>query len=198
LKYDFNKDGHPDYTSYYTFNDDVIWENTHFLIQCYLALGEERFLDPIRRGMDFYLISQDGCGAWGQQLNKNMKTAGARTYEPAAYLPSATCENALLLLKFYQYTGDKKFLVHVPAAIKWLEETKLPADQVDGFRVFLSGGPKSTVKNGYFYQTVAEGGTAGPATSHMVVSARSKSPFGPWENSPYNPIVHTGSRAERW
>ena len=134
LKYDFNKQGHPDYTSFYTFNDDVIWENTHFLIQCYLSLGEERFLDPIRRGMDFYVISQDGCGAWGQQLNMSMETAGARTYEPAAFLPSTTCENAMLLLKFYQYTGDKKYIARIPDAIKWLEETKLPADQVDGYR----------------------------------------------------------------
>ena len=63
---------------------------------------------------------------------------------------------------------------------------------------FCLESPKSTVKDGYFYQTVAEGGTAGPATAHMVVSARSKSPFGPWENSPYNPIVHTGDRGERW
>jgi beta-xylosidase len=63
---------------------------------------------------------------------------------------------------------------------------------------FCLESPKSTVKNGYFYQTVAQGGTAGPATAHMVVSARSKSPFGPWENSPFNPIVHTNSRAERW
>lgn len=63
---------------------------------------------------------------------------------------------------------------------------------------FCLESPKSTVKNGYFYQTVAEGGTAGPATSHMVVSARSRSPFGPWENSPYNPIIHTESRNELW
>ena len=63
---------------------------------------------------------------------------------------------------------------------------------------FCLESPKSTVKDGYFYQTVAEGGTAGPATSHMVVSARAKSPHGPWENSPYNPIVHTKSRNERW
>jgi len=134
LKYDFKKEGHPDYTSFYTFNDDVIWENTHFLIQCYLSLGEERFLDPIRRGMEFYLISQDGCGAWGQQLNMNLETAGARTYEPAAFLPSTTCENAMLLLKFYQYTGDKKFLEHIPDAIKWLEETALPADKAENWR----------------------------------------------------------------
>jgi xylan 1,4-beta-xylosidase len=32
----------------------------------------------------------------------------------------------------------------------------------------------------------------------MVVSGRARSPFGPWENSPYNPVVHTKSRAERW
>jgi PelA/Pel-15E family pectate lyase len=131
LKYDFNKQNRPDYTSFYTFNDDVIWENIHFLIQCYLTLGEERFLDPIYRGMNFYLISQDGCGAWGQQLDRNMQTAGARTYEPTAFMPSATYANAMLLLKFYQYTGDRKFLARVPDAIRWLEENKLPDNQTE-------------------------------------------------------------------
>jgi beta-xylosidase len=46
--------------------------------------------------------------------------------------------------------------------------------------------------------TSAEGGTAGPATSHMIVAARSKSVKGPWENSPYNPIVHTYSANDVW
>ncbi|UKM63815.2 family 43 glycosylhydrolase [Flavobacteriaceae bacterium GSB9] len=63
---------------------------------------------------------------------------------------------------------------------------------------FCLESPKSTVKDGYYYLTTAEGGTAGPATAHMVVSARSKSPYGPFENSPYNPIVHTEDRSERW
>lgn len=58
--------------------------------------------------------------------------------------------------------------------------------------------PKLTYHDGYYYITSAEGGTAGPATSHMVVSARSKSLFGPWEDSPYNPIVHTWSADEQW
>lgn len=53
--------------------------------------------------------------------------------------------------------------------------------------------PKLTYHNGYYYMTSAQGGTAGPATSHMAVSARSKNITGPWENSPYNPIVHTYS-----
>jgi xylan 1,4-beta-xylosidase len=63
---------------------------------------------------------------------------------------------------------------------------------------FCMEGPKLTKRGEYYYLTVAEGGTAGPATSHMVVSARSKSPFGPWENSPNNPIIKTKSKAERW
>tara|TARA_R110002050_G_scaffold97971_2_gene203640 strand:+ start:26662 stop:28248 length:1587 start_codon:yes stop_codon:yes gene_type:complete len=134
LMYNYGKQGFPDYSSFYTFNDDVIWENINLFIQCYLVLGEERFLDPIKRGMNFYKISQDSCGAWGQQVNMKMKTASARTYEPAAFLPGATCENAFLLLKFYQLTGDRSFLEGIPKAINWLEEVALPADKVDGHR----------------------------------------------------------------
>lgn len=59
-------------------------------------------------------------------------------------------------------------------------------------------GPKVLEHNGWFYLNVAEGGTAGPATSHAVVSARSRHAEGPWEFSPYNPVVHTGSRDDRW
>ena len=58
--------------------------------------------------------------------------------------------------------------------------------------------PKLFERNGYFYLTVAEGGTGGPATSHAVVSARSRHAEGPWELSPYNPVVHTASRDDRW
>lgn len=58
--------------------------------------------------------------------------------------------------------------------------------------------PKLNYHNGYYYLTSAEGGTAGPATSHMVVAARSKSMLGPWENSPYNPVVHTYSANDPW
>ncbi|MEN6310564.1 MAG: family 43 glycosylhydrolase [Acidobacteriota bacterium] len=58
--------------------------------------------------------------------------------------------------------------------------------------------PKVVARGGYYYLVSAEGGTAGPSTSHMIVVARSKSPAGPWENSPLNPLLRTASRAERW
>lgn len=58
--------------------------------------------------------------------------------------------------------------------------------------------PKLTQRGSYFYLISAEGGTTGPPTSHMAVVARSKSPLGPWENSPYNPLIHTYSAKETW
>lgn len=58
--------------------------------------------------------------------------------------------------------------------------------------------PKFVKRGEYYYQVSAQGGTAGPPTSHMVVVARSKSVHGPWENSPYNPLVHTYSANDNW
>ena len=72
----------------------------------------------------------------------------------------------------------------------------IPSDW--SIELFALEGPKLTKRGDYYYLTVAEGGTAGPATGHMIISARSKSPFGPWENSPYNPIERTASKSERW
>jgi len=152
LKYEFSHHGNPDYTSYFTFNDGVIGENVNFLIQCYLTLGEERLLDPIRRGMNFYIISQDSSGAWGQQLNMDLETVGARTYEPKAILPGATFENAMLLLTYYQYTGDRKFLARIPDAINWLERARLPESQTGGGR--------------YTHSTFVEMGTNRPVYVH--------------------------------
>lgn len=59
-------------------------------------------------------------------------------------------------------------------------------------------GPKLRRIGDYYYYLNAEGGTAGPPTSHMVVVARSKSVNGPWEDSPYNPLVHTYNVSDRW
>ena len=50
----------------------------------------------------------------------------------------------------------------------------------------------------HYYLTYADGGTAGPATSHMIMAARSRHPMGPWELSPHNPIVRTCHREEKW
>lgn len=58
--------------------------------------------------------------------------------------------------------------------------------------------PKLTYRDGYYYMVSAQGGTSGPSTAHMAIVARSESVMGPWENSPFNPMVRTESRHEAW
>jgi len=76
------------------------------------------------------------------------------------------------------------------------EGWKYPDDWV--VESFSQEGPKILKRGQYFHMILAEGGTAGPPTGHMIVSARSRSIHGPWENSPHNPIARALSSEERW
>lgn len=132
------KDDHPfkenrDYTSFYTFNDDITWENIEFLIQCYQTLGDERLLEPIRRGMNFSLLTQQGHpqAGWAEQYDIELKPANGRQYEPASISPFQTARQIMHLMRFYKYTGDRKFLAPIPAALNWLDNCRLPPNKTD-------------------------------------------------------------------
>jgi PelA/Pel-15E family pectate lyase len=120
--------GLPDYTSYPTFNDDVAGENIDFLVMCYQALGDRRLLDPILRGMNAFLVTQQGAPqpGWALQYTMDLKPAQARTYEPQSLTTHTTATNLGLLVRFYRLTGETKFLARIPEAIDWLESLKLP------------------------------------------------------------------------
>ncbi len=129
LKSEFARHGKPDYTSYLTFNDDVAAENIDFLIMAYQALGDPRLLDPIIRGMNAFLVTQQGPpqAGWALQYTPDLKPSGARTYEPNALVTHTTARNIELLIQFYRLTGDTKFLARVPEALEWLKSVELPA-----------------------------------------------------------------------
>jgi len=125
--------GKEDYTSFYTYNDDVIWGNLEFLIDCYYTLGEQRLLDPIHRAMNFFILSQQGNpqGGWTEQYDMSLRPAHARSYEPAGLMPGATFRIAMRMLDFYKFTGDRRYLARIPDAIAWLEASRLPDDQTE-------------------------------------------------------------------
>ena len=119
----------PDYTAYITFNDDVAAENIDFLLQCYQTLGDKRLVDPILRGMQAFIVLQQGPPqpGWALQYTPDFKPAGARTYEPLALVTHTSARNIELLIRFYRLTGDRRFLARVPEAIDWLAVLTLPA-----------------------------------------------------------------------
>ncbi|MEV4781093.1 family 43 glycosylhydrolase [Burkholderia sp. LMU1-1-1.1] len=63
---------------------------------------------------------------------------------------------------------------------------------------FAPEGPKLLRRGKWFYLVTAVGGTAGPATGHMVIAARSTSIHGPWEHCPHNPLVRSLGTSEPW
>ena len=154
----YQYEGKPDYTPFYTFsNVGVIWENIEFLIMCYRALGDARLVEPIMRGMNFYLITQQAPpqAGWAATYDLELKPTYARPFEPAALSTMQTYYHILLLMRFYQYTGDVKFLAGIPDAIAWIESTKLAKGKE-------SSGDASR------YPTFVELGTNKPLYSHRT------------------------------
>lgn len=121
--------GLPDYTSYPTFNDDVAAENIDVLVMCYQALGDPKLRDPILRGMNAFLVTQQAAPqpGWALQYSIDLKPVGARTYEPRALTTHTTARNIELLIQFYRLTGETKFLARIPETLDWLESLRLPA-----------------------------------------------------------------------
>src|SRR5690606_14081837 len=172
-----------DYTSFYTYNDDVIWGNLDFLIACYITLGEKRFIDPIRRAMNFYLISQVGNpqGGWGQQYDMELKPAHARTYEPPALLPGQTYRNVMLLMQFYEYTGDRRFLSRIPDAIRWLESARLPEGETENGK--------------YTHPVFVEMGTNKALYVHRKGTGVADGHYW-WDYRDENPLLHYGAKTK--
>ncbi len=130
LSNEYPHDGHGDYTPYYTFNDDVIQGNIHLLMEAFEKLGNEEYKKAAYRGMDFLIISQlpSPQAGWGQQYDMNMKSAAARSYEPASVMPGQTVTCISDLETFYTMTGDRKYLRGIPDAIAWLEASVINTD----------------------------------------------------------------------
>ena len=95
----------------------------------YQALGDQRLLDPIIRGMNAFLVTQQGPpqAGWALQYTPDLKPSGARTYEPNALVTHTTARNIELLIMFYRLTGETKFLARISEALDWLKSVELPA-----------------------------------------------------------------------
>ncbi|MGN6268838.1 MAG: pectate lyase [Sphingomonas sp.] len=180
LKHEFVHHGLADYTSYITFNDNVTAENVDYLIMANQVLQDQRLLPAIHRGMDIYLLTQQGQPqpGWALQYTPDdLKPAAARSYEPKALATHTTASAIEQLMHFYRLTGDSRYLARIPEALDWLESVKLPPN---------------LVKNGKEYPTFVEIGTGKILWLHRTGSNVTNGHY----YADYNPdhlITHYGS-----
>jgi PelA/Pel-15E family pectate lyase len=157
---------YPGYQRYITFNDDVAKENIRFLLMAGQALDRPELLRAARRGMEIFLTTQ-GRGrqaGWGLQYDLRLNVAGARTYEPRAFVTHTSATNIEQLMDFYRLTGERRFLARIPEALDWLRSVRLPdavGPQERRFPTFVEVGTNrpiynhrrgSNVVNGHYYQ----------------------------------------------
>lgn len=134
-----HSDSDPAYVRLITFNDDVAAENIRFLVMVSQTLGpNERIRDAITRGMNVFLVTQQGAPqpGWALQYTLDLQPAAARSYEPLALVTHTTAANIRALMDFYLLTGETKFLARIPEALDWLDSVRVPAGQERGNRAF--------------------------------------------------------------
>ncbi|MHB9027346.1 MAG: pectate lyase [Candidatus Latescibacterota bacterium] len=135
LSYEFPHHGIPDYTHYYTYNDGVIPNIIFLLVEAWEKLGDERYYEAARRGMDFYLAAQgpEDQAGWSSQFDMSLQPAQSRSYEPKSYSTQITVLSIRELETFYKITGDRRYLRPIPAAIAWLERSIINTDPAKNY-----------------------------------------------------------------
>ena len=124
LSNEFSHDGFPDYTSYYTLNDGSAVSNVEVLVEAYERLGDQRYLESARRGVEFMMIIQgpEDQAGWAEQYDpRTMQPSKARTHEPAGFVIRESEQVIALLEMFYQLTGDRRYLRPIPGCLAWFD-----------------------------------------------------------------------------
>ena len=117
------------YHDCYTFNDNAINDCIRVLVDAHRRYGRKEYLEGAKRGGDFIIASQVKApqSGWAQQYSHDLKPAKARSFEPAAVCSATTARNIRTLVDLAVYTRDTKYLKPIPAALDWLDRSKLAA-----------------------------------------------------------------------
>lgn len=115
------------YSRWYTFNDNTINDCISVMLDAYHIYGDEKYMESVERCGDFFIASQlaEPQAGWAQQYDHELKPASARWFEPAGVNGAATPRNIRTLINLYLEIGDEKYLKPIPAAIDWLERSKM-------------------------------------------------------------------------
>jgi PelA/Pel-15E family pectate lyase len=117
-----------DYTRFYTLNDHNLRQVMLLLLRAFELEKDKRFLTAALKLGDFLLLAQfpEPQPAWAQQYDRDMVPVWARRFEPPAVCTIESLGVIEALTALWVATGDKKYVQTAPAAIAWLERSKLP------------------------------------------------------------------------
>ena len=127
--------GHQEYWYQYTLNDHLASDVMDVLLLADRVYHDSRYRDAARRLGDSLLAAQMPAPqpAWAQQYSVRMQPIWARKFEPPAITSSESFSVIETLMQLYRYTGMRKYLEPIPAALDYLKACELPDGRVARF-----------------------------------------------------------------
>jgi len=141
-------------------------------------------------GTNFVITAKNPAGPWSDPIDLHIP------FIDPGHIVSSDGKRYLYFSEGYSVELASDGLSVVGTTQKRYDGWTFPHDW--NVECFCLEAPKFFKKGQYYYQIVAQGGTAGPATSHMAVLSRSKSALGPWNNAPDSPLLRTYNSSEKW
>jgi len=119
------------YTDFHTLNDGNLERLVLLMLRAHELTGEARYLEAAKRCGDFLLLAQfeGDQPAWAQQYNQEMIPVWARKFEPPALTSTESFGACTTLFEIWIATGEEKYRATIPAALDWLEKSRLPDGQ---------------------------------------------------------------------
>ena len=131
------------YWEHYTLNDNLASTVCDVLIEAHRTYKDDKFKAALTKLGDFLILAQmpEPQPAWCQQYDADMVPAWARKFEPPAITSWESQGVMETLIAIAAYTGEKKYLDPIPAALKYLRGQVLPDGRLARFYEFGTGKP---------------------------------------------------------
>lgn len=115
------------YDSHYTLNDDAHVDCARVLIKAYNAYGNPSYREAAVRAGDFLLEAQlpEPVPVWAQQYDHDGMPAWGRLFEPPGAVTTESYTAMELLIDMALFTGEKRFLEPMDAAIDFYRRSRL-------------------------------------------------------------------------
>lgn len=173
------------------FAPDIVKHNGRYFI--YIPFIPADWSDALRgrRNAIFVIYADDINGPWSDPVD-----LGIEGYIDPGHVVGEDGKRYLFLSGIARIALSDDGLATTGPIERAYDGWRYPDEWVT--EAYALEGPKLIRRGDWFYIITAVGGTAGPATGHMVIAARSRSINGPWENCPHNPIVRSNDETEAW
>jgi PelA/Pel-15E family pectate lyase len=135
-EYDWKTEGRvKNYWDLYTLNDCISGYVFETLAEAHRAYKDEKYKAGLEKLGDFLLLAQmpDPQPAWAQQYTYEMRPAWARKFEPPAVTSWESQDVMETLIRISLFTGKKKYLEPIPAALEYLKKSLLPDGKLARF-----------------------------------------------------------------